>query len=1015
MKVKNRLKKILGIFLCMGMMMGLMPGGVLQLYAAGVTGHTHCLCGATHKAIGDHTTDTRTTFTAWTSTDSLPDAAGSYYLVEDVTLSERWKPQAGTVLCLNGKTITCAAADQPIVYVGDDLVITDCGTTGKMTHAAGIGGNGIANYGSFTMYGGAVSGNNSRCAGAGVENRDHFTMYGGAITNNNSGNFNGGGVFNASPCGDSGQCVFNLYGGTITGNTGWDGGGVFCNGIMTVSGKITITGNKSKSNDVSNVTLKTDSFSPTAVTTLTIKDDISGSIGVNTGTVEPEDADLTLIATGAKTNKDYSSIITSDNSKYKVIHDSSDGTKLVLTSGNTTEPTPAQHEHCICGTSHKTIGDHTTDTQTTFTAWTEPHSLPKTAGNYYLENDVWLSAANCYNGTKFCGWEVPDGTVLCLNGHSITINNPQDVDGDIDVIKVAGRFTLTDCKAQNEQGKITHGTTVTKHSGKGVKVLGGTFDMFGGTITGNTSAYDVGGSGVSIEGVSDTNTASVFRMYGGKISENTASSGGGVHVRRLAWYGPAEFDMYGGSIQGNVADSETQSYGVGGGVYVSWTSKFVMGGGTISQNRASQNGGGVYASAYAKEYASGNSGTATIEAFGDAAITGNTVAGKNNNVCLDSDVSSYEAFSTKINITSPLRGCIGVTTVNLPADGKPVTVATGATDGTDYSDKIVSDDTQYKLRKDGDALVLVTEKDASHQHIWGEWLHNDTHHWRVCSECSRESTPENHKWDGGVITQQPTTAAEGIKTFTCTVCGATRTEAVDKLTQTGYEILDGADGQHTIGQDEELIFRSSAALKDFIAVLVDGVEVDASNYELAEGSTIVRLKQSFLDTLSKGTHTISIQSVGGVAMAQFTIVEDSDSGTGKEENGGGSSSGSGSGSGNRGPNKTDQESGTGSGSTSVNNNVAGSGTGNSGVTGLVAKSSTPTAGITNIQPVSEQKVKQTAKATTDSKADTQAAGKTAATEETSPVALFVIVVIVVGGFALFIMERRKAGNVHKKS
>lgn len=135
MKVMNRLKKILGVFLCMGMLMGLMPGGVLQLYAAGTAGHTHCLCGATHKTIGDHTTDTQTVFTAWTSADSLPDAAGSYYLVEDVTLSERWKPQAGTVLCLNGKTITCAAATQPIVYVGEDLVITDCGTTGKMTHA----------------------------------------------------------------------------------------------------------------------------------------------------------------------------------------------------------------------------------------------------------------------------------------------------------------------------------------------------------------------------------------------------------------------------------------------------------------------------------------------------------------------------------------------------------------------------------------------------------------------------------------------------------------------------------------------------------------------------------------------------------------------------------------------------------------------------------------------------------------------------------------------------------------
>jgi hypothetical protein len=37
-----------------------------------------------------------------------------------------------------------------------------------------------------------------------------------------------------------------------------------------------------------------------------------------------------------------------------------------------------------------------------------------------------------------------------------------------------------------------------------------------------------------------------------------------------------------------------------------------------------------------------------------------------------------------------------------------------------------------------------------------------------------------HVWDEGTVTVEPTTAADGVKTFTC-ACGATKTEAIAKL------------------------------------------------------------------------------------------------------------------------------------------------------------------------------------------------------------------------------------------
>lgn len=42
----------------------------------------------------------------------------------------------------------------------------------------------------------------------------------------------------------------------------------------------------------------------------------------------------------------------------------------------------------------------------------------------------------------------------------------------------------------------------------------------------------------------------------------------------------------------------------------------------------------------------------------------------------------------------------------------------------------------------------------------------------------------NHSWDNGVVTEKATTAKEGIKTYTCTVCKATKTEKIAKLNPT---------------------------------------------------------------------------------------------------------------------------------------------------------------------------------------------------------------------------------------
>lgn len=102
----------------------------------------------------------------------------------------------------------------------------------------------------------------------------------------------------------------------------------------------------------------------------------------------------------------------------------------------------------------------------------------------------------------------------------------------------------------------------------------------------------------------------------------------------------------------------------------------------------------------------------------------------------------------------------------------------------------------------------------------------------------------------------------------CIYCGEINSDAESSQPS----MIEGNNGKYTAGNSEKLSFRSDALFSEFKAVLVDGVKIDSSNYELEAGSIIVRLKPEYLNTLSVGTHTIGIESVNGTATAQFTII-----------------------------------------------------------------------------------------------------------------------------------------------
>ncbi len=66
-------------------------------------------------------------------------------------------------------------------------------------------------------------------------------------------------------------------------------------------------------------------------------------------------------------------------------------------------------------------------------------------------------------------------------------------------------------------------------------------------------------------------------------------------------------------------------------------------------------------------------------------------------------------------------------------------------------------------------------------HAYGAWAKlDDTQHQRICANDKTHAEKADHTWDEGKTTTAPTCAATGVKTYTCTVCQATKTETLPK-------------------------------------------------------------------------------------------------------------------------------------------------------------------------------------------------------------------------------------------
>ncbi|WP_419505917.1 S-layer homology domain-containing protein [Dysosmobacter sp.] len=426
------------------------------------------------------------------------------------------------------------------------------------------------------------------------------------------------------------------------------------------------------------------------------------------------------------------------------------------------------HTHCLCGKSGCTEADRveiafskwlTSDREQTSNSWRlDCGNVGDTTGNrvdsengngnWVLEDGRYYLRTGVENYTKYSEVKI-DRTIvirgdvtICLNGQTLESSAK---DQPVFLVEADSTLTLTDCKGN--MGKVKH---TSDGSGSGVKVeSGGTFNMYGGTISGNT-ATNGGGVGVYGTGSAFATNGSAFIMNGGAISGNTATNNGGVYVSKSG-----TFEMHNSaSVTGNTASDNTADQGNGGGVYV-YSGTFEMNdtasvSGNTATNSKSENttyGGGVYVSSNGTFNMNGeatsvsnnkatNGGGVYVSKSGTFNMNGNASIKSNtgNGVCVG-ERATFTVSSAPTVTGNTVKNTVGNAASNVYLNGGAyITIGkNGLTDGasigvtkkkgvdngviaknvsTDYSGKFFSDDKTREVKYKDNQLVLA-EKDTS--------------------------------------------------------------------------------------------------------------------------------------------------------------------------------------------------------------------------------------------------------------------------------------------------------------
>ena len=655
--------------------------------------HVHRLCGTANCTLTYHE---NVLWTAINTEAELRAIKGGtdmqyYYLTDNIKLNDTsWNPTGFISLCLNGHSIT-ANGNFDAITVGSedsstagDLHVCDCTGNGKITHAEDKTGRGVYVHprSSFHLWGGSITGNSTNDCGGVYLNGGFGYLSGGSITNNSANEGGGVAIRTASfhnPDTQNSRIsgYFYMYGGTITGNTATNGGGV---AVKDKTSFRTFGGSVIGNTATANgggVYVE----SSTANMSVDGTADHTGDVNI-TGNKDAKGNDSNVYLPGG----------TNISIGQNVLHN--------IRIGVTLEKLPAE------GNFVKFVEAATGVTLT-----------DKIAGGFTIDNN----SSNTYSVQNI------DNSLYVVNGalhkHAICGASCSHETKHDDVLWTPLTYNA------DTQKMMCGGTIVSSSNGtKGMEYVlptGNYYLLDNITFTGTIKIS--GDVNLCLNGKCITNLAQNYASTiavlargnltlcdheDGTITSKDQKSYG---VQFKAYNGIPKFTMYGGTITGTDAGvCQDASAGV-----------FNMYGGAITGNRV---GADIPAEI-------------TMTVGGTARIIGNT---KKDVFLYEKDENSKSIIHIDPSLTN--AASIGVATTNSPTAEVPVQIATGATGLVDYTKIFKPDNTDrgYMVIKDAQGNLYL----SAHQHSWQYTLGADGK--SITATCVNTTNCPNI--DGGSVT-----------------------------------------------------------------------------------------------------------------------------------------------------------------------------------------------------------------------------------------------------------------------
>ncbi len=373
----------------------------------------------------------------------------------------------------------------------------------------------------------------------------------------------------------------------------------------------------------------------------------------------------------------------------------------------------APHAHRLCADTEceDTYHDHT---EYDFTAWTATDSLPTTAGNYYLTNDVTLSDK----------WTAPDGVNLCLDGHTIKQTGNNSV---VYVASNSKQIAICDCNESN----LSHKFTVADNGLWTLDEENGTKTIEGGVITGGKR-----GSGIYV------GSGCIVSLYNAAVAGNNNNSGDGGGV-----YASGAFNLYGGKIIGNI------SYYNGAGLYASGKCTIIDG--VISDNISDGWYSGVYYSSWFNPLTLG----------GATVIYNNTRYGEASNVWIHQQNGKLTIADGGLSDGAKIGVAVNSNSTCPTADNPWVITNNGT---ADYLDYFVSDNSKYAVAAKDDALAIyalaiITQPTADSPKVETN-ITPESYQWYTVSEQDNQGRIDVHEGtdnNDGSYTTEASSSAHG--------------------------------------------------------------------------------------------------------------------------------------------------------------------------------------------------------------------------------------------------------------